>query len=148
MGREPLTRTCLLSGGACTFGLGTYHFFLPSIFRWNEFVQGAPQPIWAIFAMNAMLSFLMSWGGLTTIFVALKRDVLGATSRFVMLGMTLFWIFNATYQVVRPPPFPTPLRVGFLVLAIVVVLLYLTALGASRIPKASREASQADPLGS
>ena len=131
MRREAVVGTCLLLGGVCTSGMGAYHFFLPSMFRWSEYVRGAPQPIWAIFAMNVMLSFLMLWGGLTTIFIALKCDGL-ATARFVTLGMAVFWLLNAAYQGVRPPPFPVPLRIGFLALAIFLALLYAMALFASR----------------
>jgi len=58
MRREWLWRACLLVAGTCTAGLGVYHFLLPSVFRWSEYVHGEPAPIWAIFAMNAMLSFL------------------------------------------------------------------------------------------
>jgi len=128
--REPVERICLLVGGVCTSVMGAYHFFLPSMFHWSEYVRGAPQPIWAIFAMNVMLSFLMLWGGLTTIFIALKSDGFGATVRFVTLGMAFFWLLNAAYQAVRPPPFPV--RIGFLALAIFLSLLYLVALFASR----------------
>ena len=126
--RESLWRTCLLVAGAGTTALGGYHFLLPGMFRWREYVQGAPEPIWAIFAMNAMLSFLMSGGGLATLFIAAKRDRFGATARFITLGMGVFWIFNAAYQVLRPPPFPAPLRIGFLLLAILLALLYAAAL--------------------
>jgi len=112
--------------------MGAYHFFLPSMFHWSEYVHGEPQPIWAIFAMNVMLSFLMLWGGLTTIFIALKSDGFGVTARFVTLGMAVFWLLNAAYQAVRPPPFPVPLRIGFLALAIFLSLLYVVALFASR----------------
>lgn len=132
MHRESVVRTCLWVGGVCTSGMGAYHFFLPTMFRWSEYVQGAPQPIWAIFAMNVMLSFLMLWGGLTTIFIAWKRDGFGTTARFVTMGMAVFWLLNASYQGVRPPPFPVPLRIGFLALAVFLALLYAMALFASR----------------
>jgi hypothetical protein len=92
-----------------------------------------------MFAMNAMLSFLMTWGGLTTIYIAVKRDAFGVTARFVTLGMAVFWIFNAGYQALRPPPFPGVLRIGFQALAIFIALLYLIALFASRIPKQNAE---------
>ena len=128
MRRESLWRANLLVAGACTTGLGVYHFFLPSMFRWKENVQGAPETVWAMFAMNAMLSFLMCGGGLTTILIAVKRERSGATARFVTAGMAVFWIFNAAYQALRPPPFPAPLRIGFLALAIFLALLYLVAL--------------------
>ena len=124
---ERLWRTCLLVAGAGTTTLGAFHFLLPSLFRWAEYVHGAPEPLWAIFAMNAMLSFLMCGGGLTTVLVAMKRDRSG-TARFVTQGMALFWIFNAAYQTLRPPPFPAPLRIGFLALAILLGLLYVVAL--------------------
>ena len=117
--------------------MGAYHFFLPSIFHWAKYVTGSPEPIWAIFAMNTMMSFLMLWGGLSTIFIALKRDASGATARFVTLGMALFWIFNAAYQALRPPPFPAPLPMGFQALAIFLALLYSIALFASRLPNTS-----------
>ena len=128
MRRESLWRVGLLVAGTCTTALGAYHFLLPRMFQWREYVHGEPEPIWAIFAMNAMLSFLMCGGGLTTIFIALKRDGLGATARFVTLGMALFWMFNAAYQALRPPPFPPTLRIGFLTLAIFLALLYLVTL--------------------
>lgn len=111
MRRESFWRGCLFVGGAGTTATGAYHFLLPSAFRWREYVQGAPEPLWAIFAMNAMLSFLMC-GKLTTIFIALKRDRFGATARVLTLGTAVFWAFNSGYQALRPPPFPAPLRVG------------------------------------
>ncbi len=141
MRRESLVRTCLLVGGAFTSGMGAYHFFFPSMFRWSEYVHGSPEPIWAIFAMNAMLSFLMLWCGLATFFIARKRDEFGATARFVTLGMALFWIVNAVYQAVRPPPFPTPLRIGFLTLAATLALLFLVALLAGARTPASNGSS-------
>src|SRR5215470_13154696 len=61
--QETVWRASLLVAGACTTKLGVYHFFLPSVFRWNEYVHGEPEPIWAIFAMNAFLSFLLCGGG-------------------------------------------------------------------------------------
>ena len=82
--------------------------------------------------MNVMLSFLMLWGGLTTIFIAWKGDGFGTTARFVTMGMAVFWLLNASYQGVRPPPFPVPLRIGFLALAVFLALLYAMALFASR----------------
>lgn len=136
MSREGLVRSCLVIGGACTSGIGIYHFFLPWQFRWAEYIHGEPEPIWAVFAMNAMLSFLMTWGGLTTIYMAVKRDAFGTTARFATLGMALFWIFNAGYQALRPPPFPAILRAGFLALAIFCALTYLAALFASGTAKA------------
>ena len=135
MSREFLARTCLLVGGACTSGMGVYHFFLPGMFHWARYVKGSPEPIWAIFAMNAMLSFLMLWGGLSAIFITLKRDGSGATARFVTLGMALFWILNAAYQAIRPPPFPAPLPIVFLAFAILLALLFCAALFASRFSK-------------
>ena len=139
MSQEGLVRSCLVIGGACTSCTGLYHFFLPTQFHWAEYVHGEPEPIWAIFAINAMLSFLMTWGGLTTIYIAVKRDTFGATARFVTLGMAVFWIFNASYQALRPPPFPAVPRIGFQALAIFIALVYLIALFASRISKQSSE---------
>lgn len=130
--RESLWRAWLLLAGSGTAALGAYHFLLPGVFRWREYIHGEPEPIWAIFAMNAMLSFLMCGGGLATLFIAVKRDRFGATARFVTLGMGVFWVFNAAYQALRPPPFPAPLRIGFLALAIFLALLYAAALLCTR----------------
>jgi hypothetical protein len=52
----------------------------------------------------------------------------GMTARFVTGCMALFWTFNAAYQALRPAPFPAPLRLGFLALAILLALLYFVAL--------------------
>ncbi len=103
-----------------------------------ERIYYTPQPIWAIFAMNVMLSFLMLYGGLATIFIALKSDGFGATARFVTRGMAVFWLLNAAYQRVRPPPFPVPLRIGFLAPAIFLSLLYAVALFAGRKMRGKR----------
>jgi len=136
--RESLWRACLLVAGACTTAVGAYHFFLPGLFRWKENLQGAPETMWALFAMNAMLSFLMCGGGLTTIFIAVKRDRSGTVARFVTMGMAVFWVFNASYQVLQSPPFPAPLRIGFLALAIFLAFLYAVALLSSVCQSATK----------
>ena len=59
--RTGLGRASLITAGIATTGMGAFHFLLPYLFGWARFTDPLPAEIrWALFAMNAFLSLLLS----------------------------------------------------------------------------------------
>jgi hypothetical protein len=116
--------------------MGAYHFFLPSMFHWDRFVNKIPGAIrWGLFSINFFFSFLLLAGGILT-FIALRRlhRSLSPDSG-VLVAMGGFWLANTLYQLFIPMPLPPKLMVLRVVLvgyAMVTTIAYGVALGALR----------------
>jgi hypothetical protein len=112
----------LLAGGAASLAMGAFHFTLPHVFHWADGIEGAwPAVRWGLFAINAFFSFLLCWGGVVTVEVALGARNLGRLDWLVILGMLGFWFLNAAYQVAFPFPAAAirPWLLGYAIIALV-----------------------------
>jgi len=128
----------LRTASIATIALAGFHFALPEVFAWPRFTAELPAEIrWALFAMNTFLSLFMLLGGLATLISSSQRD---SASVWPIRIMTVYWSFNAAYQIVRP--FPTPVvRWVSLAFALMVAALYLFPLLAAPHPSPSRSSS-------
>ena len=138
-----LARTSLIAAGIATTAMGGFHFFLPQIFAWGGSMQALPAELqWALEGMNAFLSLLLLSGGRATVLALRPRSTLGT---WPARSMTVFWAFNACYQLLRP--FPTPgVRWVLLGFALAVATLYLLgafARSTASAPPGSRSAEGA-----
>jgi len=116
--------------------MGSYHFFLPSMFHWDRFVTKIPGAIrWGLFSINFFFSFLLLAGGILT-FIALRRLHRSLPpDPGVLVAMGGFWLANTLYQLCIPMPLPPKLWVLHVVLvgyAVVTTIAYAVALGALR----------------
>src|SRR5260370_25055080 len=120
--RSRLGTASLIAAGIATTAMGGFHFLLPQIFAWGRFAQSLPPELqWTLPAMNAFLSLLLLLGGLATLMAMRPRSTLGT---WPARSMSVFWAFNAGYQLLRP--FPTPgVRWVLLGFALAVATLYL-----------------------
>jgi hypothetical protein len=121
----------LALGGALTTGMAIYHFYLPYAFHWADALGNAPTLAWGIQIINGSFSYLLLAGGLITIAIGLNPRLKDRVARMVIGALALYWILNATCQVVLPMPLPrafAPMRWGFLGFSVAVTLLYLSAL--------------------
>lgn len=128
MSREKLRKRCLVIAGLASAAMAAFHFVLPHVFGWARFVNDIPPPIrWGLFAINVFFSTLLLWGGVTTIITAFgdRRNTL--LSYCIFVGMGLFWIIDASYQVIYPFPHVI-MRWVLLGFSIVVSLLYISGL--------------------
>lgn len=121
----------LALGGALTTGMAIYHFYLPYAFHWVEALGRAPMLAWGIQIINGSFSYLLLAGGLITIAIGLNPRLKDRVAKLVIGALALYWILNATCQVVLPMPLPrafAPMRWGFLGFSVAVTLLYVSAL--------------------
>lgn len=129
MKSEKLGRVCFFAAGLATSAMALYHFRLPHIWGWERFAANLPPAIsWGLFSINFFFSFLLLWGGLITIIAAFRLEKVNRFGWFCLLGVGIFWVVNAVYQIAVPMPLPESMRVlkwGLLAFALVVALLYL-----------------------
>lgn len=123
---RPSGKITLVIGGLLTTGMALYHFWLPSIWKWNNFVSTIPGTIsWGLFSINFFFSLLLLSGGILTILIALKRDRAQPFSLYFLFSLAIFWLANLGYQVFIPMPAPLHIRIILLTFATTVLLLYI-----------------------
>ena len=138
MTRKSTATVALAVAASCSSAMGTYHFFLPSMFHWGAFLKKVPEPIpWALFSINFFFSFLLLAGGILTFITlrALRRS--SHPDRGILFAMAGFWLANTLYQVFIPMPLPArmwPLHAVLLGFAAVTLLAYVASLLAMREP--------------
>ena len=122
---EKLRKTCLVISGTASSLMAVFHFVLPHVFGWARFVNDIPSPIrWGLFSINVFFSTLLLWGGVTTIIAALNHRGSTLLNYCIFFGMGVFWIINASYQIIYPFP-DVIMRWVLLGFSISVALLYI-----------------------
>jgi len=138
MNRKRIASTALAIAATGSSAMGAYHFFLPSMFHWDEYVKQIPSAIrWGLFSINVFFSFLLLAGGILTFVTlrALRRS--SHPDRGILFAMSGFWLLNTLYQVLIPMPLPAsmwPLRVVLVGYAVLTMLAYVVGLQALREP--------------
>jgi hypothetical protein len=138
MTRKLTATVALTIAASCSSAMGAYHFFLPSMFHWSNFLTKVPQPIpWALFSINFFFSFLLLAGGILT-FVVLRALLRSSHSdRGILFAMAAFWLANTLYQIFIPMPLPArmwPLHVVLGGFATMTTLAYVVSLLAVKQP--------------
>ena len=136
MNRSRTATIALAIAASSSCLMGAYHFFLPSMFHWDRFVNKIPGAIrWGLFSINFFFSFLLLAGGVLT-FIALRRLRRSLPyDRGVLVAMGGFWLANTLYQLFIPMPLPPKLWVLHVVLigyAVLTTIAYCVTLGALR----------------
>jgi hypothetical protein len=135
MRHKRIATVALAIAASTSSAMGAYHYFLPSMFHWNEFVKGIPDIIqWALFSINFFFSSLLLAGGILT-FMALRAVRRSSRAdRGILFAMSGFWLLNVFYQLLIPMPIPTrlwPLHLGLVGYGIVSLLAYVVSLRAT-----------------
>ncbi len=121
----------LALAGVLTCGMALYHFFLPFAWGWGEPLENIPMLRWALFMLNASFSYLLLAGGVVSVVIALGPASKDRATRWMLISMAGYWLFNAVYQITNPMPMPArlaPLRWCLFGFAAVVALLYVVSL--------------------
>lgn len=98
-----ISRTTETVGGLITLGFGAWHFFIPSMFGWYDYLQDDPAELSrGIGASNFFLSFSLCLIGATSIaFPSLFPDTRSANTAWLWANVGL-WTARSIYQVVAP----------------------------------------------
>lgn len=141
MAPEKLRKTCLVIAGLASAAMAVFHFVLPHVFGWARFVNDIPSAIrWGLFSINVFFSTLLLWGGVTTIIAALSDSGRTLLGYCIFFGMGVFWIIDASYQIIYPFP-QVVMRWVLLGFSISVALLYIFGVVLSFDNRRARSAS-------
>jgi hypothetical protein len=98
-----ISRATEMAGGLITLGFGVWHFFIPSMFGWYDYLQDDPVELSrGIGASNFFLSFSLSLIGATSVaFPSLFPDSSSANTAWLWANVGL-WTARSIYQAVAP----------------------------------------------
>ena len=98
-----IARATEMAGGLVTLGFGVWHFFIPSMFGWYDYLQDDPVELSrGIGASNFFLSFSLSLIGATSVaFPSLFPDSASANTVWLWANVGL-WTARSIYQAVAP----------------------------------------------
>lgn len=98
-----ISRATEMAGGLITLGFGIWHFFIPSMFGWYDYLQDDPVELSrAVGASNFFLSFSLSLIGATSVaFPSLFPDSGPAHTAWLWANVGL-WTARSIYQAVAP----------------------------------------------
>jgi hypothetical protein len=129
---ERFTQALLLAAGAMSAAMATYHFFLPTQFRWDRAAEQAPPILrWALFALNTFFSTLLLLIDGLVLAVAWGRRHRRAPEWWMVAAGAIFWAVNLGYQLACPMPIPDSLvavRIGLPAFSASVLLLHVLPL--------------------
>jgi hypothetical protein len=98
-----ISKATEIAGGLITLGFGIWHFFIPSMFGWYDYLQDDPVELSrGIGASNFFLSFSLSLIGATSVaFPSLFPDSASANTVWLWANVGL-WTARSIYQAVAP----------------------------------------------
>jgi hypothetical protein len=98
-----ISRATEMVGGLITVGFGIWHFFIPSMFGWYDYLQDDPVELSrGVGASNFFLSFSLSLIGATSVaFPSLFPDSGSANTAWLWANVGL-WTARSIYQAVAP----------------------------------------------
>ncbi len=98
-----ISRATEMAGGLITLGFGIWHFFIPSMFGWYDYLQDDPVELSrGVGASNFFLSFSLSLIGATSVaFPSLFPDSGSANTVWLWANVGL-WTARSIYQAVAP----------------------------------------------
>lgn len=116
-------------GSSISVGLGIWHFFVPQIWKWYSYIDGAAtELVAAVRAINAFFSLSLVLFGVVNLLLVYG----GRSNRYsvlVMLAATcILWVTRVVFQVIHPQGSLYPgLQYGMLSVFVLVTLCYLLA---------------------
>jgi hypothetical protein len=122
-----ISRATEMAGGLITLGFGIWHFFIPSMFGWYDYLQDDPAELSrGVGASNFFLSFSLSLIGATSVaFPTLFPDSGLANTAWLWANACL-WTARSIYQAVAPqgsqvPGLAQSMLAGFIVTDLLVI---------------------------
>lgn len=91
------------TSGLGTLALGVAHFWLPHQYQWGQALSHEPMLAWGVLMLNfAMSSAFVIVGCAIMVVAAAALRVVAIDIVLFIVG--LFWVANASYQIIYPPP--------------------------------------------
>lgn len=102
----------LLKFGALqTLLMAVYHFFIPTQFDWNLYLEDhSPTINWSLLSLNNYFSYNLFVISLFLLYFLFKRQKNDSAIKILSLIILLFWLFSSIYQIVEPMPLPAHLQ--------------------------------------
>lgn len=125
-----LVKILIAIGSSASIGFGTWHFFVPKIWRWYSYINpNATELATAVRAINAFFSLSLVLFGIVNMLLVFG-DRSNRYSIVVMLTATcVLWIARVIFQVIYPQGSLYPgLQYGMLSAFVLITLSYLISL--------------------
>lgn len=125
-----LVRILVTIGSSASISFGVWHFFVPTIWKWYAYIDGAAtELVAAVRATNAFFSLSLVLFGIVNIFL-IQAGRPDRYSIIVMLAATsILWLIRVVFQFIYPQgSINAVLQYGMLLVFIVVDLCYLIPL--------------------
>jgi hypothetical protein len=104
-----IARASEISGGLITMGFGIWHFLIPSMFGWYDYLEDDPGELSrAIGASNFFLSFSLSLIGATSVAIPSLFPDSGPVNTAWLWANVGLWTARSIYQAVAPQGSPIP----------------------------------------
>jgi hypothetical protein len=125
-----LAKILVTIGSVASIGFGTWHFFVPKVWKWYSYIDpAATELIVAVRAINVFFSLsLVLFGILNILFIYGNNS--NRYSIIVMLSATcILWLTRVTFQIIYPQGTINPaLQYGMLSAFIIITSFYLASL--------------------
>lgn len=125
-----LNKKLLTLGCLQTLAMAIYHFFIPFQFQWAKFLSDdIPTINWSLYGLNNYFSFNLLVLSAFLLYHLIKQTEQIHTIKTLAVISLLFWVFSATYQIVKPMPLPISMQwIGFVLPTIAFVNIALFSL--------------------
>jgi hypothetical protein len=132
-----ISRAAEMTGGLITLGFGIWHFFIPSMFGWYDYLQDDPVELSrGVGASNFFLSFSLSLIGATSVAIPSLFPDSGLVNTAWLWANVGLWTARSIYQAVAPQGSQVPgLAQSMLAGFIVTDLLFLFSAVVNSLPK-------------
>jgi hypothetical protein len=98
-----ISRATEIAGGLITLGFGIWHFFIPSMFGWYDYLQDDPVELSrGVGASNFFLSFSLSLIGATSVAIPSLFPESGPVNTAWLWANVGLWTARSIYQAVAP----------------------------------------------
>jgi hypothetical protein len=131
-----ISRAAEMAGGLITLGFGIWHFFIPSMFGWYDYLSDDPVELTrAVGASNFFLSFSLSLIGATSVAIPSLFPDSGPVNTAWLWANVCLWTARSIYQAVAPQGSQVPgLAPSMLAGFIVTDLLFLFSAVVNSLP--------------
>ena len=110
MSGEKARTVALWLAGTFSVGMGSFHFWLPTLFGWQLAMANAPDSLqWALQSLNFFWSLLTVLAGVGVVVLAHRGAWKDGVGRIVLLLLAAYWAGHAAYLLLRPFPLPAGL---------------------------------------
>jgi len=123
-------KSLVIFGSSASIGLGIWHFFVPTIWKWYSYIDSnATELVAAVRAINAFFSLSLVLFGVVNILL-IYGDKSNRYSIIVMLAATcILWLTRVAFQVIYPQGSLYPgLQYGMLSAFVIITLCYVISL--------------------